>query len=70
MTSTRTLEKLHKVNYYVPHVHLIRIKEGRIREDFGALVDFASTPPLFYSRLPRCLKVTVLPFLSLACIPG
>lgn len=28
MTSARVLEKLHKVNYYVPHVHLMRIKEG------------------------------------------
>lgn len=70
MTSTRTLEKLHKVNYYVPHVHLTRIKEGRIREDFGLLVDFASTPPFILFPTPEMLEnhgASLRP-VSLACL--
>lgn len=30
MTSARALEKLHKVNYYVPHVHFMRIRGGDV----------------------------------------
>ena len=33
MTLTHALEKLHKVNFYVSHVHLIRIMEGCIKKD-------------------------------------
>lgn len=63
----RALEKLHKVNYYVPHVHLMRIKEGRIKKNPAAevdvLVDFAFLPLHFIPNVagPRRLKITMLP---------
>lgn len=42
----RSLEKLHKVNYYVPHVHLMRIREGRI----GTISRIDVLPPFFILR--------------------
>jgi len=63
MTSARALEKLHKVNYYVPHVHLMRIKEGRTGQtpccrgvSFGGL----SSPLFLIPDVPaeRWLKIT------------